>query len=265
MPAIGSKITLSAAASSSGLAVADIDLIKGAFYTVATSSSLDSIPTNRLMDGQIVWVEDASATYQLTITPANPPITFSDTYTWAEFSGFGSGGGGSTTLGGLTDVSTGSLSNGQVLQYNSSTGKWEASSVSGTGDISAVFAGDGLSGGGTAGSVSLDVVAGNGISLTGGVSIDTGSSHFINGVIDLAIFQQTGSVYNTTNDLGVTGSLTLRKDDGNGALAVYSGSIKTFEITGDGLLKLVSQSSTPTAVAGALYLDTDYNLYIGQE
>ena len=91
MPAISSKITLNAAASSSGLAIADIDLIKGAFYTVAEYNDLANIPSNRLMDKQIVWVEDAEATYQLTITPANPPISFTDTYSWSEFTGFGGG------------------------------------------------------------------------------------------------------------------------------------------------------------------------------
>ena len=245
MPAIGSKITLSSAASSSGLAIADIDLIKGAFYTVAEYDMLADIPTNRLMDGQIVWVEDASATYQLTITPANPPTTFSDTYSWAEFSGFGGGSGG------------------------------------GSGDITAVIAGDGLGGGAFSGTATLNVntgsgitvssdrvqaVAGDGISVdSSGIAIDTGSSHFVNGVIDLSIFQQTGSVYNTTNEIGVTGSLTLRKDSSGDALSIYSGSIKTFGITGDGILRLVSQSSAPTAVQGGLYLDQNYNLWIGQE
>ena len=94
-------------------------------------------------------------------------------------------GGGASTLGGLSNVSASAdnASNGNVLMYNASAGVWEASNVSGTGDISAVFAGDGLSGGGTAGSVSLDVSAGLGVNLTGGnVNVDTGSSHFTSGV-----------------------------------------------------------------------------------
>lgn len=230
MPSISSKITLSSAASSSGIAIADIDLIKGAFYTVAEYSMLSNIPTDRLSDGQIVWVEDAAATYQLTITPANPPTTFVDTYTWNEFTGFG------------------------------------GSSGAGTGDITAVIAGAGLTDGGFTGNVTLNVGAGNGISVAANdVSLNTGSIHFISGVVDLAIFQQTGSYYSTTNELQVTGSLTLRKDDSGDALSVYSGSIKTFGITEQGILNLVTQSITPTATKGGMYLDENFDLYIGQE
>ena len=228
MPSISSKITLSSAASSSGVAIADIDLIKGAFYTVAQYTDLGSIPIDRVMDGQIVWVEDAGTCYQATIIPANPPITFVDAVTWAEFYGFGGGSGG-------------------------------------TGDITAVIAGTGLVGGAFTGTATLNVGAGNGLSVTAdAVALNTGSNHFISGVIDLSIFQLTGSHYATTNNIQVTGSLTLQRDDSGDALSIYSGSVKTFGITGDGLLKMVTQSITPAVEGGALYLDENYNLWIGQ-
>ena len=56
----------------------------------------------------------------------------------------------------------------------------------------AVFAGDGLSGGGTQGSVSLDVNAGDGIVLTAyGVNVSTGSAHFVGGVQKVEIDGET--------------------------------------------------------------------------
>jgi hypothetical protein len=230
MPSFSSKLQLNSAASSSGLALADIDVIAGAFYTVAAYNDLADIPIARVTDNQIVWVEDASSTYQATITQPDYVSTFVPTVTWAEFSGFGSGGGG------------------------------------GSGDITAVVAGDGLGGGAFSGTATLNVNTGSGITINSdAVALDTGSSHFIDGVVDLSIFQQTGSIYNTTNELGVTGSLTLRKDNSDDAISIYSGSVKTFGITGNGLLKLVSQSVQPTAHPGALYLDENYNLWIGQE
>lgn len=165
----------------------------------------------------------------------------------------------------LANVDITGIADGQILAYDSSTGNFIPTSA-GQGDITAVYSGVGLDGGGTTGIVALEVKVSDGLSVDNdGVRLNTGSSHFITGVIDLSIFQQVGSYYTTTNELQVTGSLTLRRDDSGDALSVYSGSIKTFGITNDGILRFISQSSTPPAVAGGMYFNQNYDLFIGQE
>ena len=63
----------------------------------------------------------------------------------------GGGGGGSTSLADLVDVSISNPTNGQVLKYNFTSGKWENAAESGggggTGTVTSITAGTGLSGG----------------------------------------------------------------------------------------------------------------------
>tara|TARA_B110000285_G_scaffold229446_1_gene294165 strand:+ start:839 stop:1525 length:687 start_codon:yes stop_codon:yes gene_type:complete len=228
MPLFSSKLELTSAASSSGAALADVQFVRGAFQTIPNLTDLGNIPVSQTQHQQIVWVESESATYQATITPADYISTFTDTVAWNVFTGFGSGGGGASNLGDLTDVVTSSLDNGDLLAWNQSNTRWEPTTP-------ATF------------------------------TLDTGSSHFINGVVNLDIFSATGSYYAATKELQVTGSLSLRKDDSSDAISIYSGSVKTFGISGTGLLRMVTQSATPTVEKGALFLDENYNLWIGQE
>jgi len=178
MPSYSSKVQLSTSAKNSNIVLADIDRIKGAFK-VYTSSDLNSTSV------QIVYVEDSGSLYKATVTPADYINTFSDTVSFSAFS-FNSGSfvsasfDGTHTLTLFGEIVDGSTRISQSIDLSALTGS--GGGGGGNGDITAVFAGDGLSGGASSGNAILSVDVGDGISLIGGVSIDTGSNHFAQGV-----------------------------------------------------------------------------------
>ena len=57
----------------------------------------------------------------------------------------------------------------------------------------------------------------------------------------------------------------MNASESGDVFSIFSASVKTVSINQQGVLQLVSQSTTPTPVKGGLYLDTNYDLYIGQE
>lgn len=132
-------------------------------------------------------------------------------------------------------------------------GNWAlAASVSSGSALTGVTAGDGLSGGGSSGNVTI--------------TLDTGSSHFTEALAAInyaGIFKETGSYYATTNDLQVTGSLTLDYNGSTDPLKITSGSQEVFSVSGQGILKLISQSGTPNPIEGGIYYGNDGNFYFG--
>ena len=184
MPSFSSKVQLTTSAKNSNIVLADIDRIKGAFK-VYTSTELNAASVNYFSDGQIVYVSDSGSLYKATITEADYVNILEDSVSFSAFS-FNSGSFVSASFDGVNtltffgEVVDGSTRISQSVDLSALTGS--GGGGGGTGDITAVFAGDGLTGGASSGNATLEVDAGDGISLVGGVSIDTGSDHFTQGV-----------------------------------------------------------------------------------
>ena len=227
MPSFNSKVQLSTAAKNSNTVLSDIDRIKGAFK-VYTANEMNSAHVNYFTDGQIIYVSDSGSLYKANVTLANPGEgVFEDSVSFSEFS-FSSGSFNSASFDGGTNLLT--FFGQNLIGSEQISSSVDLSSLSGggggSGDITSVIAGSGLSGGASTGDATL--------------TLDTSSTHFINAVNSLSLFQETGSAYATTNDIQITGSLTV----------------------GDGVLRLKEFTTTPTAEAGAIYYSAS-NFYFG--
>jgi len=205
MPLFSSKAQLTPPASGSKLALADVNLIRGAFKVYPTLSTLQGESVNYFSDGQVVMVSASSQLYQATVFEPDYISVFDYSASFSEFSFAGSGGG--------------------------------------SGDITAVLAGDGLSGGSSTGDATL--------------TLNTASAHFINAVNGLTgssgIFTQVGSTYTTANDLQITGSLSI---DNNAPSAdmflVKINGVDKVKVNSEGTFVIKESLTLPSGEKGAL-------------
>lgn len=190
MPSYDSKVKLSEDAKSNNIVLADIDRIKGAFKVFSTAVSMSALPINYYSDGQIVYAEDSASLFRATVTPADPPNTFTDSISFTPF-GFNSGSFVSASFDGIKMLTffgqelSGSTQISMSVDLSELTGS--GGGGGGSGDITRVTAGTGVLGGGPSGDVIVSFdsgsVAGLGLSASAGtLLINTGSSHFTDGV-----------------------------------------------------------------------------------
>ena len=154
---------------------------------------------------------------------------FSDDQNYAiDLSSLAGGGAGSTTVAGGAGID---------VDYNVGTNTYTVSA-----DVSSIY--------GT--SIINDYIA-----------IDTGSSYFIQGVLDSGLFRQTGSHWSTSNSIKITGSFDLNVTGSGNEFTIAKDGEEKFKLNEDGVIQFTSQSSTPNAVAGGMYYDQTDAFYLG--
>lgn len=140
-----------------------------------------------------------------------------------------------------------------------------AGSING-GDVTAVFAGEGLTGGGENGDLFITANT----SQTYGteivddyIGIATGSFKFVDAVLKSGIFRQTGSFWSTTNDIKITGSFDVALDGVADQFIVSVSGSEKIKVNTQGVVQLAPQAITPNAVPGGIFYSSSDAFYVG--
>lgn len=78
-----------------------------------------------------------------------------------------------------------------------------------------------------------------------------------------SVFTLTGSSYNTTNDIGITGSLDVNFTESDQEFRVASQSVTQFRINNQGIAVFSPQSGEPGFVSGGLYYNSSGSFFLG--
>jgi hypothetical protein len=100
--------------------------------------------------------------------------------------------------------------------------------------------------------------------LTGSLNIS--GAIVLNGIdlsINQSIFRQTGSYWNTTRNIGITGSFQLALEEVGQYFAVSVGGQEKLRVNTEGILQLAPQDQTPTAVLGGIFYSGSDEFYFG--
>ena len=97
-------------------------------------------------------------------------------------------------------------------------------------------------------------------------SLNVTGSIVLNGVdlsLDQNIFRQTGSYWNTTRNIGITGSFQLALNGVDQYFAVSVAGQEKIKVNTEGTLQLAPQAITPTAVTGGIFYSSSDAFYLG--
>ena len=103
--------------------------------------------------------------------------------------------------------------------------------------------------------------------LTG--SLDLTGSFFLNNVDILTeiqtsgIFRQTGSFYNTSENIGITGSFMVSLNGSTETLDVKVTGSSKFKVNEEGVVVLGKFTSSPTPVSGGIFYSSSNDFYFG--